>query len=215
MTDTPAPENADSRAICFEDIQGANAFEISVSKLIRKTAELSRTPFVDEDNIFRTKHGATWVHTARPTEVEAERHKISSEWTIPFKAIADNDLGLIQRCIGPVIEDMNRQFAENLYGMIGASAKKVGNVVDGSQSPSLAKSVIAMISKVEFGVDREGKVSIPQIHLHPSMLDKVKSAMASMSPEVKAELDGVMEAKGEEALAREAARKAKFKEALG
>ena len=211
MTDTTDTEKIDPRVICFEDSLAAESFDISFNKLIGQMAEQSRSLYLNEDNILRMSHGETWVHSARTTDTDAQLHRISSEWTIPFKEIADNDLGLIRRCILPVSEDMQKQFAQNVYGMVGASATKVGNVVDAAESGSIAQSFVEMMSKIELGVGRDGTVSMPQLHLHPSMFDKVKAAMDSISPELEAELERIKAVKTQEAYAREDTRKAKFK----
>jgi hypothetical protein len=113
----------------------------------------------------------------------------------------------------PVSEEMQKQFAQNIYGVVGAAAAKVGNVVDAAASGSIAESFVEMMSKVELGFGRDGTVSMPQFHLHPSTFDRVKAAMETISPELEAKLERLKAVKTQEAYAREDARRAKFKSA--
>lgn len=142
-------------------------------------------------------------------------HSISSEWLIPFRAIADNDLGLIARSIFPVCEDMSRQFVQNMYGAVGAAAGRVGNIVDAKDAGSVGASLIEMMSKIELGVDRDGNVSMPQIHAGPEAYDKLVDAMQNMEPDEAEKFERLRQEKSQQALDREAKRRAKFRRAEG
>lgn len=171
----------------------------------------SRQTFVSEHNILRMNHGGSWVHTARDQEPDTTMHTISAEWMIPFKDVADNDLSLIARTILPLNEEMEKQFALNIYGVVGAAAEKVGNVVDAKAEGSLAQSMLEMFRRIEIGVDRDGNISMPQLHVGPEMADRLAKELQSIPPEMEAEIELLKAAKVEAALAREADRKAKFR----
>ena len=211
--DAPLPEQ-DPRFFCFERPDEAEAVQASVATLLAKMQEKSRQMFVDDRNMMRVNHGATWVHSARDPEVDTSMHQISAEWLIPFKDIAANDLGLIARSILPMNEEMGRQFAHNMYGVVGAAAEKVGNVVDAKAEGSFPASMLAMFQKIELGVDRDGNVSMPQIHVGPAMYDRIQKEIAEATPELEAEIEKVKAEKIAAALTREAKRKAKFRKAV-
>ncbi|MFD0848768.1 hypothetical protein [Sphingosinicella xenopeptidilytica] len=140
-------------------------------------------------------------------------HSMSAKWTIPFSGIVENDLKLIGQTILPINEEMERQFAQNMYGVIGAAAERVGNVVDTKEAGSFALSILEMFQKLELGVDRDGNVSIPQMHVGPEMHERIVSEVRDMPPELLAEIERVKEEKIRRALNREEERKAKFKRA--
>lgn len=201
----------DPRAICFEGKEDQAAVEMSVAKLVGALQEQSRTMFVNEHNVMRMNHGGKWVHSARDEEPDSAMHSISAEWIIPFQDIADNDLGLIARTIRPMNEDMQRQFAQNMYATVGAAAEKVGNVVDAKATGSVAKSMLEMFKKIEFGVDRDGNVSMPALHVAPATYDRIVNELQSVDPEVEAEIERIKAIKIQAAFEREADRKSKFK----
>lgn len=215
MTDPPdAPEKADPRVYCFEKCDEEAKFESSTMKLMAKLQEPSRKQFVSEENVFRMNHGVRWVHAARgPDDEHSTMHTLSAEWVIPFKDIADNDLSLIGRTILPIKEEMERQFSQNMYRTVGAVAEKVGNVVDAKAVGSFAQSMLEMFSKIEFGVDRDGNVSLPQLHVGPGTFERIKTEMQNIPPELDADIERMKALKIEEALAREVVRKAKFMQA--
>jgi hypothetical protein len=173
--------------------------------------ERARATFVSAENVLRLNHGRHWVHAARDPEPDTSMHNISTEWLIPFNDIADNDLGLIARSLLPVSDDMARQFAQNMYGVVGAAAERVGNVVDAKAAGSIAGSLIEMMSKIELSVDRDGNVSMPQIHVGSEAYEKLVEAMQNIDPELEAEFERLKQEKSRQALDREADRRAKFR----
>lgn len=201
----------DPRFGCFERTGDEEAFEASVASLLAKMQAESRQMFVSQQNVLRMNHGKTWVHAASDPEPDTSMHTISAGYEIPFKDIADNDLSLIARSILPLNEEMQKQFALNMYGVIGAGAEKVGNVVDAKATGSIAASMLEVLRKIELGVDRDGKVSMPQLHVGPEMAERIKKELKDVPPEIEAEIERVKAEKIQQALDREAERKAKFK----
>lgn len=201
----------DPRVICFERKEEDAAFEHAVNKLISALQEQARATFVSEHNVLRMNHGGDWVHSASEAEPGTTMHQISAEWLIPFKDIADNDLTLIARTIRPISEDMQKQFAQNMYAVVGAAAEKVGNVVDAKAAGSFAQSMLELFSKIELGVDRDGNISMPQIHVRPETYERIVAEMQAVPAEIEAQIEKVKALKIQEALEKEAARKAKFK----
>lgn len=215
ITEQPRAKSDDPRIHCFERPADDETFERSVTALIAKLQETSRKTFVSEDNVLRMNHGINWVHSARNPEPDTSMHTISSEWSIPFKDIAENDLGLIGRTMLPISEEMDKQFAKNMYGVIGAAAQRVGNVVDAKTAGSFGVSMLEMFRKLELGVDRDGNVSMPQIHVGPALYARLPEEMSKVPPEINAEIKRVKAEKIQDALDREAERKAKFKRVEG
>jgi hypothetical protein len=209
--DSLGAQNHDPRIFCFERPEDEKAFESSVMKLVAQLNERGRETLVSRQNVMRMNHGRKWVHSARDPEPDTSMHSISAEWLIPFREIADNDLGLIGRSILPMSEEMSRQFAQNMYRTIGEAAERVGNVVSEENAGSVSQSLIEMMSKIEFGVDRDGNVSMPQIHAGENAHAKIVAELGNMTPEVAAELERLRLEKTREALDREAERRAKFR----
>lgn len=207
--------SADPRCFCFEQPNEEMVFNKSVSKLMALLQESSRAALVSPQNVYSFHHGKEWVHSASEPMPDTLFHSISAEFVIPFKDIADNDLNLIARAILPLCEDMSRQFTQNIYRVVGAAAESVGNVVDAKAAGSIEASFFEMMSKIEFGVDRDGKVRLPQIHVGREAYEKLRETMENMSPEAATKFEQLKAQKSEEALRREAERKARFRSVKG
>lgn len=212
MTDeSPPATKPDPRVFCFERPQDDEAFERSVTKLVGQLNERTREALISRQNVMRMNHGRNWVHSARDPEPDTSMQSITAEWLIPFREIADNDLSLIGGSIRQMSEEMSRQFAQNMYRMLGEVCERVGNVVSAENAGSVSQSLIEMMSKIEFGVDRDGNVSMPQIHAGEEAHAKLVAELGNMTPEVAAELERLRLEKTREALEREAERRAKFR----
>lgn len=203
----------DPRIFCFDAPQEERAFERTVVELMGRLVDRERGALVSGRNVLRMNHGGHWVHSAREPEPDTSMHSISTEWLLPFEELANNDLGLITRSIVPVSENMSRQFAQAMYGMVGAVAERVGNVVDAKSAGSVSASLIEMMSKIELGVDRDGNVSMPEIHAGPEAHAKLVEGLKSMSPEDAAELERLRLEKSRQALDREEERRGRFRKA--
>lgn len=201
----------DPRCFCFDLPDEEKAFTRSLNNLIATLQEDSRAALVSPQNVHRLYHGSEWVRAAREPIEDTSFNRISAEFLVPFKDIADNDLNLIARSILPLCENMSKQFAQNVYRVVGAAAEGVGNVVDARAAGSMEASLLEMMSKIEFGVDRDGKVRLPQIHVGREGYDKLREAAANMTPEAVARFEKLKAEKSQQALNREAERKARFR----
>jgi hypothetical protein len=69
---------------------------------------------------------------------------------------------------------------------------------------------MAMLEKIEFGIDKDGTVILPEIHVSPEFGDRMMAALENTSQEYKDRIEAVKTRKTAEALGRETERKAKF-----
>lgn len=204
-------EMPDPRVFCFVCPRESEGFDLAVTKLMAMLQERARAAYVSPHNIMRMTHGQSMAPLLRENAGDVSMHRISAEWHIPFKDLVENDLSLIGRSLFPVNEDMARQFAQNIYTVMGAAAERVGNVVDAQAVGSVAASMIEMMSKIEFGVDRDGNVVMPQIHAGSEAFEKLVDVMENMDPELAVRFERLKQQKSQQALDREAIRRAKFK----
>jgi hypothetical protein len=203
-------ETTPIRIKCFERPYEAEAIERSLVKVMGELRERYASRFINEANVQRYNHGGSWRHPAHEHDVSIRMHQIESVWTIPWQDLVDNDLGIILRSLAPLSEDMDRQFAQHVYGMVSETAAAVGNVVDNKVEGGIAASFLAMWRKLELGVDRDGNVALPQLHMGPSAWESTKAALDAQPPEFYAEVQRIIDEKSAIALERERERKAKF-----
>lgn len=181
------------------------AFGQEVVNQLRK----SQHAYVDPRNVQRFLHGRSWQshQSYDPDQVsELERHQ--HEMNIKFDDIMLRRLELIENTLGELSNEMAEAFIRSLYSTVSAACDKYGNVVNAGKEP--AKAYIEMLEKIEFGVDRSGNVSIPQIHAGTAAIEAFRRDKTMSSIEFEEKVVKITELKSAEALEKEAARKAKF-----
>jgi hypothetical protein len=67
-----------------------------------------------------------------------------------------------------------------------------------------------MLEKIEFGVDRDGNVTLPQIHAAPNVVDEIHRVLTSQGPDFERRVERVKREKIKAALKKEESRKARF-----
>jgi hypothetical protein len=202
-----------ARVFCFVDNAESAGFDRAYISMMNDLRKCQTSMYISENNVLQYIHGANWVRAGRDKDDAPAMQTLSTEWTIPLKALADNDLALIEAGLYKVVEELSGQFARSIYSVVGAAAEKVGNIVSNEETGSNAQSFIEMLKKIEFGVDRDGNVSLPQMHVGPEMGEKLLAELMAQPPEFGEEVERVKAERTALALQKEAERKAKFKAA--
>lgn len=125
--------------------------------------------------------------------------------------IAQNDLTVLVRFPTQLVEAMHGSAMKSLYGKVGRAVEEVGNVISAGGQPFTPELFLELLRRVDFGVDKEGRVTLPQLHLHPDVAKNVIPLLESQGPDFAAEVDAIKAVKEAEAREREVARKARFK----
>lgn len=119
-------------------------------------------------------------------------------------------LDVIERTVDEISNSMADSFAKAFYQMISDTCEESGNVIVGSTG-SLGEQMLEAIEQVEYSVDRDGQVSLPEFRMHPSLAKRLHSDPSLQEPALLARAEEVKKLKIAQALAGEAARKSKFR----
>jgi hypothetical protein len=183
------------------------------SSELRAFAELQKAivgKYLRPEKTQHLRHGGRWSNPADSKAPEVKWQTHSTETAIRFEDVANNDLSVIDRTFESVRDAMERQFVEMLYSTVSEAAAQVGNVVDAKAEASLADAFMATMEKIEFMADKNGNVSLPELHVGPESGAKMIAALQAAPQEFQDRLEALKARKSEEALTREAERKAKF-----
>ena len=119
---------------------------------------------------------------------------------------------LIPRFVTHLTEQLQRQFSQMMYATMGEACEVSGNTVSAANAGSFPAGFMEAMRKIEFGVDREGNVSLPAIHVG-SNAEKMIAELEAQPPEYHEEIERLKAEKSAAALQREKERKAKFRRA--
>jgi len=205
---TTAPRK--KRANYFADENAASAFDKSVVAFLATVQKGIVSKYLAPENTHRLRHGGEWAHPGLPHAVHGGLEQHSSVAEIPFEGIVKHDLGVIDRFVQKLAQDMERQFAQMMYSTVSAACDQTGNTVDAKAAGSTREAFAEMIEKIEFSADKFGEVSLPEIHAGPEAAAKLKKALEDAPPAFQQRIEEIKARKIAEALDREAQRKARF-----
>lgn len=207
---TDGPHTTDPRLWCFERPDADQAFDRAFTRLLSQRQAERQRHFVDAANILYLHHGHTWVR-AQSGNAEPAFLTISAEYLVPNKAVVDNDLGVIERCLNPVSEEMAQQFAKNVYQTLNEEIGRAGQVIDGNNFDTLADAYLAMLEKISFSVGRDGNVSLPEMHVGTEQHERMVDLLRNSPSGFRDRLEELMARKFQAAIEEEAKRKARFR----
>lgn len=204
MTETKRPE-------FFEAPSKTAKFDAQMTELLRAERDAFVRKKLSDENTQRFTHGSGWASPSRMNDQPGNLKTFSSGWTVKFEDIISGDLSVIGKSIKQVSEEMEHQFSQLIYSTISDSCDASGNVVEAKNAGSIAASFLEMMSKIEFSVDRDGSVRLPEIHAGAEMCKKILDELSQQPPEYMEKIERIKADKSASAIARESERKNKFK----
>jgi hypothetical protein len=182
-------------------------FNELVGRLLRRVVDERIPP----ENQHKFYHGREWVQKrVDGGEMTGGVNAHTATAQLQFQHVIEGRISAIAEQARSIIEQMQGAFMQTLYTTVQEAVEEVGNVVDAKGKP-ITVAFLEMLESIEFGVDRRGEVSRPELHANPETAREIAQALEDAGPEFSAEVDRLMTLKETEALAREIERKARFK----
>ncbi|MDD5390780.1 MAG: hypothetical protein PHD37_15680 [Gallionellaceae bacterium] len=194
----------------FIEEAGAAAFNTAFTHMLAKLQKEVVSKYMSPENTHRFRHGGDWSHPGVPEAIDGGMQTHSAVVETRFQDLIDNDLDAIDRSARHLIEEMHQQFVQMLYLTVTAACDQTGNTVDAQAEGSLPEAFIAMMEKIEFVADKNGNVTLPQIHANPETATRMMVELETAPSEYKERVEAIKARKTIEAIEREAERKAKF-----
>ena len=198
------------RKVPFLFSDKAKAINKSFTEMLAKKCENGRSQYIDPSNVQRYHHGQSWIahYASFPQETENMK-EVSHQLEIPMQRIVDGDFLAFEEQLNRLEEAFQRSFITGLYQTISDSTERTGNTVS-AQGKSHADAFLEMLEKIEFGIDKDGNVSLPQIHVSPELGKEMLDNLSSQNEDFEHKVEMIKEDKTKLALAKEVARKARF-----
>lgn len=208
-TSTPA-----IRRVPFPALKEGRAFDEQVSIALRERVEALMADLVSPENTESYSHGEGYVFQRVDSSIGSGKfqHQIVGE-EIKTESIASNDIQAFLTFLEALVQGFFRQMKQFLFQRVGEEAASVGNVASFQDDKGLAAAYLEMFEKIEFGVDKHGNMSFPQVRLSPEMGAKMQAALQEQGPEYHQRIAELVEQKTAAALVREQERLAKYKTA--
>ena len=168
-----------------------------------------RGTYVDNRNVHRFSHGTAWQsHNSYAPDRVSNLQTQSYDSYLRFEDLATGRLEVITETKAALVSSMFEGFSRSFFQTISQICEENDRVIPNSKSR--AEQLVAAIESVEFSVDREGTVHLPQIMLGTQAMKDFEADSSLRTPELEARMQVIKTLKTAQALEREAARKAKF-----
>jgi hypothetical protein len=194
----------------FEDeivgVECQKAFHQLLVSAQKKVVSKYLTP----QNTQRIRHGGDCRHPGLPNAIEGGVQEHSTMVEVRFEDIVKHDLGVIERVVQQFSNDMERQFLGMMFATVGAACDQTGNTVDAASAGSTEEAFAQMLEKIEFSADKEGNVSLPEIHTCPEAFARLSEALGNAPQSFHQRIEEIKARKIADALKREEERKARF-----
>jgi hypothetical protein len=186
-------------------------FSEAFTEQVAAELQKRREELISPRNAQKFSHGRMW--RTKPTEHgddAGEMQAHSFEFLTRFDDVVNHDLAKFVEARSRLVDGLMGQFKASLYQMISQSTEKSGNTVVLGPEQSPAEAFLAALEMIEFGIDENGEVSLPQFHMGRESIEKTIADLNAQGPEFTERVERVKAEKTELARQRESERLAKF-----
>lgn len=176
-------------------------FNEAFTRQVAAELERRRDELISPRNAQHFAHGRNWK--TKPTEHGDEAGEMTAhsfELLSPFNDVLNHDLTKLVASRQRLVDGLMAQFQASLYQTISQSTEKSGNTVVVSPGQTPAEAFLAALEMIEFGIDENGEVSLPQFHMGRESMEKTIADLEAQGPEFNERLEQVKVAKSELAI---------------
>jgi hypothetical protein len=186
--------------------------ELAINQAVAEDIQRLRREILDDRNVHRLQHGEGWALEHDTSIGHTTKFKVhSGEIEVPTYEIIDHRVDAIERYRRKLAELMHGQFMRSFYEVVGSATESSGNVVKTPKGTSFHETFKAGLRQIEFGTDRFGKPTMPQMHVSPAMRKEIAVAIAQRGDQVDVEVEELKALKEKRATIAEANRINRFR----
>ena len=144
----------------------SEAFQKAFTQELSTKLDAMRAKAISSQNFFRYNHSPRWkYHGPKANDDESSMQLHSVEMGVKFEDVIQGNDGVIGQQITRAVSEFEGQFLSSLYATVSEACDKIGNVVTYKGQLNFPAAFLAMLNKIEFSIDKDGRPSLPQIHL--------------------------------------------------
>lgn len=182
------------------------------ASLLQEAVRARNSHFMSSENTLAYSHGQAWrSHESYQPDTVVQMTTLASEMSLDFDAVISGDLTIMLEKFTAAAESLHSAMMRHMYQTISDVCDAEGQSVRKLPETSIADSFLEALQKIEFGVDRDGKVVIPSIHAGKEMAQRMLTELQNAGPEFEQKVKLLREEKEREALRKEEQRRARFK----
>ncbi|GAB4067781.1 hypothetical protein KHC28_15325 [Ancylobacter sonchi] len=186
-------------------------FNEAFTKQVASELQERGNELISPRNAQKFSHGRMWKtkpteHGDGASEMQVHSFGIVSH----FNDVVNHDLSKFVEARNRLVEGLMAQFQTSLYQTLDQSTEKSGNKVAVGPGKSFAEAFLAALEMIEFSIDENGEVSLPQIHMGREGIEKLFADLEAQGPDFTERVEQVKAEKSKLARQRESERLTKF-----
>jgi len=184
-----------------------------VTEKIRQNLQAKQLGVLDGRNMLGYKHGKQWRWgNNRDADQTSAMQSISAEYSVHQDEIVNHNTHIIQDYVSRLSEQLFGAFMKGLYEMVEQSAKEIGTSINANDyGGDFVKGFLEVMQRIEFGVDRYGRATPPELHVGISAGNKIIQELQRQSLEDQRHFEETKKRKETAATAREADRISRYR----
>lgn len=210
-----APNSAKKGFFCmsfpFQFNCETKIFGDNILTFVKELVQCKLSPYVSSANTIILYHGGGWTNPAINDSEESKIEEMSFELFMRPSWIIEHNVDEMINFLLDFADKQASQMIEKVFRTIKESCQNNGNVLERPNDLPVAETIIQMLEAVEFSVDRNGNVTMPQICSGSQMHEKILEAIPHLSPEYHQKCESIKARKIQEAIQKEQCRLKKFK----
>ena len=159
----------------------ASSFKYEIEKLVR----LAQADYLHSDNIMTFQHGERYESPANELgdrSGQMECHSVNS--SLALADIVKSNPEVIYLPINKVSDAFFSSFSRMINAKMNEVTNTTGNTVNAKDHESLLEAFAASLEKIDMGLDEDGNLTLPTVHIHPSQAEAVSKAIKNAPPEL-------------------------------
>lgn len=188
----------------FQTTEYDTAFGQFIYETARQLA-VARSPLLQQIHVAPAGGSASTVVDSReqgPLDLPAE--PVGFSFTTHLEAVRDADFEALTVELDAAADELGKALVGMLIATLNKVTEKTGNVVQSGGSGFDFDALIEALDRIEWSLDENGELVMPQIVMHP---DTAKMLPSEPTPEQQATLDELKQRKRDELLARRRTRR--------
>lgn len=186
-------------------------FGDSLLKVAQDSHRQQISQYVSKGNMQSFHHGKGWLTVREDETEESTLGQAGVDLAIKYSSIIDNDIQSLFDFVSNFVEGFTSQVVSQMFQTISDACDKSGNVVKQSDYSSKAEAFLEMLKTIEFSVNENGQVELPQLHVGPDGAKALMDELNEQDDEFHEEVERIKKEKSEAAIEKEKARLSKYK----
>ncbi|MEH2500842.1 hypothetical protein V1294_007321 [Bradyrhizobium sp. AZCC 1678] len=194
----------------YRYLREAGSLDDYLREQMRDRLARRRSGMLDERNVQSYQHGNRWALEASVAG-ESEMRSMAAESTLHTIDIINHETAIIESYIETIVEQFHSSLMEHLFQTAEEAARSTGNKISRNEhGGNIPAGFLAMLEKIEFGVDRHGRATRPTMYV-PAAEKNFLEALESQPAEYHLKVEMLSIEKENKAIALEAERISKFR----